>query len=238
MSKFPYLPPVLQWIPHVLGPEHVGLVVANAHHASAVEVDVLDFLRATSLVYSLLRLATEDVEGLSVGQQLRVDEVVNYLLVVLGLVVLRCHFLVSLWCVFAYLHYAVHDAIGARVPILRRLPILVERVRDDYLLVHVRVVECVHVVQCRNLRGVREVVLDDAIATREHLALDFRQASRELDSLHGRAILERLLIDLRDRIRQPDALERTALIEHQLVYVCNRMWERDELKRVAAIRRP
>ena len=99
MSKFPYLTPVLEWIPHILRSEYIRLLVANAHHASAVEVDVLDFLRASALVDSLLRLATIDVEGLSARQQLSVDEVVNgnlgvlHLLVIgiLWYVVLACH---------------------------------------------------------------------------------------------------------------------------------------------------
>ena len=65
VSKLPDLSPVLKWISHVLWPEYVGLVVANAHHTCSIEVDILYFLGAIALVYTLLRLATIDIEGLS-----------------------------------------------------------------------------------------------------------------------------------------------------------------------------
>jgi hypothetical protein len=75
--ELPDLPPILEWIPHVRRPEYVGLVVADAHHAGSIEVDVLDFLGAGALVYALLGLAAVDIEGLSAGEQLRIDEVVH-----------------------------------------------------------------------------------------------------------------------------------------------------------------
>ena len=77
MLEFPDLPPDLEGIPHVVWTKYVGLVVANAHHACAIEVDVLNLLGAGSLVYALLRLPAIDIERLSVGEQLSVDEVVN-----------------------------------------------------------------------------------------------------------------------------------------------------------------
>jgi hypothetical protein len=66
--ELPYLPPILEWIPHVRRPEYVGLVVADAHHAGSVEVDVLYLLGAGALVYALLGLATIYIERLSVGK--------------------------------------------------------------------------------------------------------------------------------------------------------------------------
>jgi hypothetical protein len=77
LSKLPYLSPILQWIPHILRSEYVCLLVANANHASAVEVDVLYFLGAIALVYALLGLSTIDVERLSVGLQFSVDEIIH-----------------------------------------------------------------------------------------------------------------------------------------------------------------
>jgi hypothetical protein len=63
--ELPYLPPILKWIPHVRRPEYVGLVVADAHNACAIEVDVLYLLGAGALVYALLGFAAVDIEGLS-----------------------------------------------------------------------------------------------------------------------------------------------------------------------------
>jgi hypothetical protein len=77
LSKLPYLSPILQWIPHILRSEYVRLLVANAHHASAVEVDVLYLLGAIALVYAFLGLSTIDIERLSVGLQFSEDEIVH-----------------------------------------------------------------------------------------------------------------------------------------------------------------
>lgn len=44
LSELPYLAPVLQGISHVVRSKNVRLVVANAHNAGSIKVDVLYLL--------------------------------------------------------------------------------------------------------------------------------------------------------------------------------------------------